>query len=197
MPHNTSRLKVYSHDLLPTGQATPRRWSLGYLAEPDPQPGCIRITRAVAAHICRDWQHLRREAIAAAADASEWYGDAVAEIDAVYPRLDLHGEHLVSDWRHVHGDSDYLRCTEPGSDGLYSIGLGFTWYPVQRNQCDQVRDEATGPSALILVSGQDLDEAVAAHHAGTDITWRADHGQHITIRPVHAADQPHHSGPSQ
>lgn len=168
------RLRPHSHDLFGHPQSAPPRWQVGYLAAPDPQPGRIRVTRAVAAEICHDFQQSRHAALTAAVATVEWYEEAIATVDSRYPQLYLDGEHLVADWRHVDGDSDSLRTTEPDPDGWYSIGVGFTWPPVTAARCDTVRDGSSTPGALILVSAEDLDAATAAHRARTDVTWRAE-----------------------
>jgi len=79
------------------------------------------------------------------ADA-EFYEDALAEVDATLPRLHLDGEHLVADWRHVEGNSDALRSTDPDPDGQYTIGLGLTWRQITLEECYSVCDHSTQPS---------------------------------------------------
>jgi hypothetical protein len=111
----TTRLRVYSHTLLHQLPA-PGRWRFGYLAAPADKPGRIRVSRAVAEQICDDVARLRAEAIEDAMADAEFYEDAVGEADATLPRLYLDGEHLVADWRHVTGDSDALRSTDPDPD---------------------------------------------------------------------------------
>jgi len=141
------RLRVYSQALLQYPQAGPLRWRIGYLAAPTPAPGRIRVSRAVAEQICRDIAQLRAEAIDAAMAGAEFYQDALAEVEATVPRLHLDGEHLVADWRHIDGDSDALRSTDPDPDGWYTIGLGLVWRQITLNRCDVVRDDSTQPSA--------------------------------------------------
>ncbi|MEV4706795.1 hypothetical protein [Actinoplanes sp. NPDC049316] len=143
-----TRLRVYSHTLLHQPQDRPGRWRIGYLADPADQPGQIRVSRAIAEQICRDLAQLRTEAIDDAMASAECYEDALAQADATLPRLHLDGEHLVADWRHVEGDSDALRSTDPDPDGRYTIGLGLDWRQVTANRCDAVRDDSTGLSPI-------------------------------------------------
>jgi hypothetical protein len=77
-----TRLRVYSHALLQYPQEGPLRWRIGYLATATPEPGLIRVSRAVAEQICRDVAQLRAEAIDAAMAGAEFYEDALAEVDA-------------------------------------------------------------------------------------------------------------------
>ncbi len=144
-----TQLRVYSHALLQLPQARPMRWRIGYLAAPADHTGLIRVSRAVADQICSDLARLRAAAIEAAMANAELYEQALAEVDATLPRLHLDGEHLVADWRHVHGDSDAMRCTDPDPDGWYTIGLGLSWRQVPARRCDTVRDEGTWQSPVM------------------------------------------------
>lgn len=143
MTNLKTRLRVYSHALLQQPQDRPTRWRVGYCAAPADQPGRIRVSPAVAEQICRDLAQLRAHATAAAMTDTEYYEDALAAVDATLPRLHLDGEHLVADWRHVEGDSDALRSTDPDPDGWYTIGLGLAWRQVVAGRCDAIRDERT------------------------------------------------------
>lgn len=120
------------------------RWWRAYICVPDGEPGIIRITRLVAAQICDDQQQIRYAAIDALLAAGRGDGDALAGVDAHRPRLHLHGDQLVADWRRVTGDGGAIGHVEPGPDGLYRIGLGFTWYPVQAARCDRIGDGTLG-----------------------------------------------------
>jgi hypothetical protein len=134
--------RVYSHTLLHLpGQRS--RWRIGYLAEPAAEPGQILVSRQVAEQIASDMRTLRAQALAAAAQTAEFYEDAIGETDARLPRIEMVGEHLVADWRHVTGDSDALRVTDPDPEGRYTIGLGLGWQQIDRERCDTVRDDAT------------------------------------------------------
>ncbi|GAA0475508.1 hypothetical protein Aca07nite_84390 [Actinoplanes capillaceus] len=165
-------LRVYSHTLLHQ-PPDPRRWRFGYLAAPAAKPGRIRVSRAVAEQICRDLAQLRTEALEDAMADAEFYEDALVETDAILPRLYLDGEHLVSDWRHVTGDSDTLRTTDPDPDGWYTITLGLAWRQVDADDCDTVRDDSTATSpttaAYQAYVGLFTDPAMAL----LDLTGRA------------------------
>ncbi len=145
MTNPKTRLRVYSHALLQQPQHRLTRWRIGYCATPADQPGHIRVSPAVAEQICRDLAQLRADATAAAMADAEYHEDALAAVDATLPRLHLDGEHLVADWRHVEGDSDALRSTEPDPDGWYTIGLGLAWRQVIAGRCDTIRDDSTWP----------------------------------------------------
>ena len=125
------------------------RWRIGYLAEPASEPGQIRVSRPVAHQIAGDIRALRAEARAAIAQTAQFYDDAIGEVDARLPRIEMDGEHLVADWRHVTGDSDTVRVTDPDPDGRYTIGLDLGWQQVDRQLCDTVRDDTTGPSPVV------------------------------------------------
>lgn len=135
-----TRQRVYSHTLLHLpGQGS--RWRIGYLAEPAAEPGQIRVSRPVADQIASDMQALRATTLAAAADAEEFYADA---LDAVrhLPRVEMLGEHFVID-RRVFAGRYAVRATEPDADGRYTIGLDLGWQKVDRERCDTVRDDST------------------------------------------------------
>jgi hypothetical protein len=136
-------LRIYSHTLMRRRQDGVVRWRFGYAAAPAVRPGRIRVSRAVAEQICRDLARLRAEVIAEARAGTEFYEDALTEVDATLPRLYLDGEHLVADWRHVDGNSDALRSTDRDPDGWYTITLGLHWHQVEASDCDTVRDDST------------------------------------------------------
>lgn len=140
-----TRQRVYSHALLAEGP----RWRIGYRAEPAAEPGMIRVSRAVAIQISSDMQALRVVALAIAEQSTQFYEDAIGERDARLPRIEMDGQHLVADWRHVTGDSDALRVTDPDPDGRYTIGLDLGWQPVDAEQCDTIRDDTTRPSPVL------------------------------------------------
>jgi hypothetical protein len=136
-------LRIYSHTLMRRQQNGALRWRFGYTATPAARPGRIRISRTVAEQICRDLAQLRAEAIAETMARVEFYEDALAEVDAIVPRLYLDGERLVADWRHVDSSSYALRGTDPDPDGWYTVTLGLHWRQVQASDCDTVRDDST------------------------------------------------------
>lgn len=173
-----TRLRVYSHTLLHL-PAEHGRWRIGYLAEPGRKPGQIRVSRAIAHQIAGDMAALRTEAQAIAAQTAQFYEDAIGEVDAHIPCIEMHGEHLVADWRHVTGDSDALRATDPDPDGRYTISLDLGWQQVDAGQCDAVRDDATCPSPMVhgyeAYVGCFADPTAAllefAHRAGVAVAW--------------------------
>ena len=144
-----TRQRVYSHALLHVAPEQGSRWRIGYLAEPASEPGQIRVSRPVAHQIAGDIRALRAEALAITAQTAQFYEDAIGEVDARLPRIEMDGEHLVADWRHVTGDSDAFRVTDPDPDGRYTIGLDLGWQQVDRELCDTVRDDTTGPSPVV------------------------------------------------
>jgi hypothetical protein len=176
-PHN--RQQVYSHTLLHLAPEHGSRWRIGYLAEPAAEPGQIRVSRAVAHQIAADMAALRAETQAIAAQTAQFYEDTIGEVDARLPRIEMHGEHLVADWRHVTGDSDALRATAPGPDGRYTIGLDLGWQRLDAAHCDTVRDDTTGPSPMVQAYEAYVrcfaDPTAAllefAHRAGVAVAW--------------------------
>ena len=140
--------RVYSHALLPVPEQR-SRWRIGYLAEAAGEPGQIRVSRPVAHQIAGDMRALRAEALAITAQTAQRYEDAIGEVDARLPRIEMNGEHLVADWRHVTGDSDALRITDPDPDGRYTIGLDLGWQQVSPGRCDTVRDDTTCPPPVV------------------------------------------------
>jgi hypothetical protein len=135
--------RIYSHTLVRRQQNGAVRWRFGYAAAPAARPGRVRVSPAVAEQICRDLAQLRAEAIAEAMAGVEFYEDALAEVDAIVPRLYLDGDRLIADWRHVDGSSDALRSTDPDPDGWYTVTLGLHWRQVEASDCDTVRDDST------------------------------------------------------
>jgi hypothetical protein len=146
---NQQTLRVYSHSLLHLPPAEGPRWRIGYLAEPAAEPGMIRVSRAVAVQIAGDMQALRAETRAIAAENAQFYEDAIGEVDARLPRIDMDAEHLIADWRHVTGNGDAFRVTDPDPDGRYTIGLHLGWQQVAAERCDTVRDDTTCPSPVV------------------------------------------------
>lgn len=172
--------QVYSHSLMqlpPT--ADQARWRVGYLAEPATEPGMIRVSRPVAHQIASDMLALRTEAVTIAGHAAEFYDDAVGAVDARLPRIEMHGDHLVADWRHVTGDSDAFRVTDPDPDGRYTIDLDLGWQQVGADRCDTVRDDTTWPSPMLTAYqayvGCFSDPVAAllelAERAGIAVAW--------------------------
>lgn len=143
-----TRQQVYSHSLLQL-PAEGTRWRIGYLAEPAAEPGMIRVSRAVAVQIASDVRALRAEALAIESDRQEFYADAIFEVDARLPRIEMDGEHLVVDRRVVAGDRYAFRVTDPDPDGRYTIGLDLGWQQVNAVQCDAVRDDTTWLSPVV------------------------------------------------
>lgn len=172
-----TRRLVYSHSLLRLSSASGSRWRIGYLAEPAAEEGMFRVSRAVAAQIAADMQALRGRALAAAADAEEFYEDALGAV-AGLPRVKMHGEHFVVDRRHISGKYA-VRVTDPDPDGLYTIGLDLGWQLVDAAQCDAVRDDTTCPSpvvaAYLAYVNRFTDPASAlqdlAERAGIAVAW--------------------------
>lgn len=144
-----TRPRVYSHALMHLPTVEQARWRIGYHAAPAAEPGMIRVSRPVARQIADDLRALRTEALAVAAQTTEFYEDAIGEVDARLPRIDMDGVHLIADWRHVTGDSDALRVTDPDPDGWYTIGLDLGWQRVTTERCDTVRDDSTCPSPVV------------------------------------------------
>lgn len=179
MTPSQTRHQVYSHTLLRLPAEQGSRWRIGYLAEPASEPGQIRVSRPVARQIAGDMQALRAEAVALTAQTAPFYEDAIGEVDARLPRIEMDGEHLVADWRHVTGDSDALRVTDPDPDGRYTIGLGLGWQPVDPALCDTVRDDSTWPSPVTAADqayvGCFSDPTAALLHlaerAGIAVAW--------------------------
>jgi len=169
--------RVYSHALLHLPERG-SRWRIGYLAEPASEPGQIRVSRPVAGQIAGDMRALRAETLAITAQTAQFY-QAIAEVDARLPRIEMDGEHLVADWRHVTGDSDALRVTDPDPDGRYTIGLDLGWQQVDRKLCDTVRDDSTWPSPVVAAYqayvGCFTDPTAAlldlADRAGIAVAW--------------------------
>ena len=149
MTQSPTRQRVYSHALLHLPAEQGSRWRIGYLAEPASEPGQIRVSRPVAHQIAGDMRALRAQARATIALTAQFYEDAIGEVDAGLPRIEMDGEHLVADWRHVTGDSDTLRVTDPDPDGRYTIGLDLGWQQVRPERCETVRDDTTGPSPVV------------------------------------------------
>jgi hypothetical protein len=179
MTPSQTRQRVYSHALLHLPPTEGPRWRIGYLAEPASEPGQIRVSRPVAHQIAGDMQALRAEARAAIAQTAQFYEDAIGEVDARLPRIEMDGEHLVADWRHVTGDSDAFRVTDPDPDGRYTIGLDLGWQQVDRELCDTVRDDSTWPSPTVAAfqayAGCFTDPTAAlldlADRAGIAVAW--------------------------
>jgi hypothetical protein len=174
-----TRKRVYSHSLLHLTPAEGSRWRIGYLAEPAGEPGMIRVSRAVAIQVASDMLALRAEELAIAAHSAEFYEDAIGEVDARLPRIEMDGEHLVADWRQVTGDSDAMRVTDPDPDGRYTIGLDLGWQEVDAELCDTVRDDTTWPSPVLTAYqayvGCFTDATAALLHlaerAGVAVAW--------------------------
>ena len=179
MTPTQTRQRVYSHALLHLPPEQGSRWRIGYLAEPANEPGQIRVSRPVAHQIAGDMRALRTEARAITAQTAQFYEDAIGEVDARLPRIEMDGEHLVADWRHVTGDSDAFRVTDPDPDGRYTIGLDLGWHQVDAELYDTVRDDTTGPSPVVQAYeaylGCFTDPTAAllefAHRAGIAVAW--------------------------
>jgi hypothetical protein len=179
MTPSQTRQRIYSHALLHVAPEQGSRWRIGYLAEPASEPGQIRVSRPVAHQIASDMRALRAEAVAITAQTAQFYEDAIGEVDALLPRIEMDGEHLVADWRHVTGDSDAFRVTDPDPDGRYTIGLDLGWQQVDRELCDTVRDDSTWPSPVIAAYqayvGCFSDPTAAllnlAERAGIAVAW--------------------------
>ena len=92
-------------------------------------------------------QALRGRALAAAADAEEFYEDGLGAV-AGLPRVEMHSEHFVVDRRHISGKYA-VRVTDPDPDGGYTIGLDLGWQLVDAARCDAVRDDTTCPSPVV------------------------------------------------
>jgi hypothetical protein len=174
-----ARRRVYSHSLLHLPPVEGARWRIGYHAEPATEPGLIRASRAVAHQIASDLLALRTETLAIAAHTAQSYRDVIGAVDARLPRIEMDGEHLVADWRHVTADSNALQVTDPGPDGRYTIGLDLGWQQVDAELCDTVRDDTTWPSPVLTAYqayvGCFTDPVAAllhlAEHAGIAVAW--------------------------
>jgi hypothetical protein len=155
------------------------RWRIGYHGEPATEPGMIRVSRPVAHQIANDMRALRAEARALTAQTAQYYEDAIAKVDARLPRIEMDGEHLVADWRHVAMGGDPFRVADPDPDGRYTIGLDLGWQQVDAELCDVVRDDTTGPSPVVeayeAYVGCFTDPTAAllefAHRAGIAVAW--------------------------
>ena len=179
MTSSQTRQRVFSHALLRLPPVPGSRWRIGYLAEPASEPGQIRVSRPVAHQIASDMRALRAQALAITAQTAQFYEDAIGEVDARLPRIEMDGEHLVADWRHVTGDSDAFRVTDPDPDGRYTIGLDLGWQQVSPERCDTVRDDTNGPSPVVdayeAYVGCFTDATAAllefAHRAGVAVAY--------------------------
>jgi hypothetical protein len=161
--------QVYSHELLQLPPTYRGRFRIGYRGEPAADADMFRVSRAVAVQIADDMHALRAETLALAAQAEEFYADAVCTAD-VLPRVEMHGEHFVVDRRHISSSRYAVRTTEPDHDGLYTLGFDLGWRQVAADRCEYVRDDSTWLSPVVAAYqayvGCFIDAAAAVRDLG-------------------------------